>query len=669
MGGIEYKKDAGLCVDSIDVGGNLVSAFEDPEGRIEITTDAEGKVISYRDADGTKVENVGFCTNRLELTPEGMTDFQQALKDAGFNPSGSGNWTDAKNIEIPIPRCALVNITAPNGNAVWPISKTNDYQYYIEFYDGVGNYFKKEIIFNAQGRSSMGHPKKNGAADFCNNNGWDDDDTFKIKFGDWVAQDSFHFKGYWTDFFRGINAIAYDFANMLWENRGLKSDRPWKKALIDFDSIGRDYRDTWNKDDITLQMDNGARCIPDGFPAVFYLNGEFYGVYSWQLKKHRDNYHMKKDNPKHIHLDGVISWTVLFGANGDPSKINWSPAEYQGFEVRNPKDTWTMAGNKYDGDLNISQELVDTSTAEDWITAGVTPAGVSVTSKIAKQLRYTGKVKKYILDFSEVIPTLKSMKDGGSTDAEIKEYFEEHFDVDNIIDYILFSAILYNYDGFNGNWQWTTWDGIKWYICPYDCDGILGQQEAGNYIMNVNATIFRNGTATEQNPNDGYNYPIKWITTYYKTELAARWTEIKQLGCVDFFMKHLTDWMSRIGQDNYKKEFEKWNTTPSNIDSNVNTEYWSFAGERSSNDSWVAATGKIYDDTKQYSVYSGTETVDNTCWFKQGYWYKLRCIKVCVGERPLDTTKPPIGFHDSIWRAQNMLEHLYNGVENLIINL
>ena len=33
MAGIEYKKDVGLCVDSIDVGGNMVSAFEDPEGR------------------------------------------------------------------------------------------------------------------------------------------------------------------------------------------------------------------------------------------------------------------------------------------------------------------------------------------------------------------------------------------------------------------------------------------------------------------------------------------------------------------------------------------------------------------------------------------------------------------------------------------------------------
>ena len=57
---------------------------------------------------------------------------------------------------------------------------------------------RKEVIMNAQGASSLGHPKKNIAIDICNNNGWDDDDTFKLQIGNWVPQDSFHLKGYWS---------------------------------------------------------------------------------------------------------------------------------------------------------------------------------------------------------------------------------------------------------------------------------------------------------------------------------------------------------------------------------------------------------------------------------------------------------------------------------------
>ena len=38
-----------------------------------------------------------------------------------------------------------------------------------------------------------------------------------------------------------------------------------------------------------------ARCYPDGFPCVVYLNGAFYGIFSWQLKKHRDNMAMGRN--------------------------------------------------------------------------------------------------------------------------------------------------------------------------------------------------------------------------------------------------------------------------------------------------------------------------------------------------------------------------------------
>lgn len=659
--GVAFE-NVGFATPKVSIDGNTIKTIEDPDGRHEITLDSEDRIISYRKPDGTKVENVGLCTNRLELTSEGMTEFQKALKDSGFNPSGSGNWTDAKNIEIPIPRCALVNITNADGNAVWPTSKENNYKYYMQFWDMQGNYFSKEVVFNAQGRSSMGFEKKNGAVDICNNNGWDDDDTFKIKFGDWVAQDSFHFKAYYCDFFRGINVAAYNLIEQIWKSRGIRADRPWKKMLIDFSKIGTDYVSTkWETDDMSLQMDNGARCIPDGFPAIFYLNGEFFGIYSWQLKKHRDNYHMKKDNAKHIHLDGNIDWDTLWGANGNSDNVNWdtSSAVSAGFEIRNPKDIWTMAGKKYDADNNMRQEPVDTATAESWIAAGQLPDGTTITSKISKQLTTTGKVKKAILDFSKVLPMLTTMKDGGSTDAEIRSYFETYFDVDNIIDYLLFSALIYNWDGFRSNWQWTTWDGKKWFICPYDCDNALGGFERGSFIMHTDAVLFGN-TLTN---------PCGWVIKYYGQSIRDRWAFLKaNVVKEDTITDLIMNWMSRVGQDNYKKEWDKWPFTPPNRDSNINADYWKFLGQISG----TPGDGGAYDPETPYSV-------GNVCWQKGDYWYAFLCIQDCTGEAPVkddgiytESATPLLGFHDNIWRAENTSKYLYQrmetGIETAITN-
>ena len=188
MAGIEYKNDT-LCLDKLDIGVQY-EMIEDPEGRNEITTDFEGKIISYRDADGVKHEEAGIeskniSTNSLNLTDDGMSEFQQALKNAGFQPGGAGDWSDAKELHIEEPYCAKVNFTGIDDIPQQKYSDNDRPHAYMEFYDINGNYFKKEVLINAQGRSTMGHPKKNIAIDICNNNGWDDDDTFSLQIGDW----------------------------------------------------------------------------------------------------------------------------------------------------------------------------------------------------------------------------------------------------------------------------------------------------------------------------------------------------------------------------------------------------------------------------------------------------------------------------------------------------
>ena len=33
---------------------------------------------------------------------------------------------------------------------------------------------------------------------------------------------------------------------------------------------------------------------------IVYVNDQFHGIFSWQIKKHKDNYHLKKNNEKRI---------------------------------------------------------------------------------------------------------------------------------------------------------------------------------------------------------------------------------------------------------------------------------------------------------------------------------------------------------------------------------
>lgn len=545
--GMEYKNDA-LCLDKLDIGVQY-EMIEDPEGRSEILIDASNKIISYRDSEGFKNEEVGINsavvnTNSLNLTAEGMTEFHKDLKDSGFT-SGAGDWSDNESLEISMPRCAIVNITNDTNNAIWPTSKTVDYHYYLQFWDMQGNYFKKPVVYNAQGNSSLGMPKKNGAFDMFADT-WDGE-AFTLKIGDWVPQDSFHLKAYYADYFVGVCPIAYKLFNQIIATRDIFTNRDWKKALIPSkETIGINSEAMKGYDD-KYAIDNNARCFPDGFPCIVYLNGDFYGVYSWQIKKHRDNYQMSKKKPLHIHLDGCISDEAIFLANGT---LDWdlisgikpdSTNNYDGIEVRNPKpkkkkDGWDLTcfdDSKYDGDTN-RKELM-----------GSDNAGYDSTNESHKKSNQT---KQAIISLSTFIPELYTLESNGATADQIRNKIEEHFDVQSFIDYIVFGDVITNFDGFRKNWQWITYDGIKWFIEPYDMDGIFGWDGWGP----ISPTVGRYGNSKD--------YPTGWFIQYYQTELETRYAELreKDIFKTSNILSIFRNWIAAIGTDNYQKNHDKW---------------------------------------------------------------------------------------------------------------
>lgn len=629
--------------------------IEDPEGRMEITTDSDGRVMSYRDSNGKKHEHDMNITNlevsNLNLQGNSVNDLQDALKANGFDVKTPIDWSKSGFIQIPEPRFAIINITNIDS---MPTTKTDNKKAFFEFWDMQGNYFKKHAILNAQGNSSMYYVKKNIAVDLCDDE-WVGEDTPKVRIGEWVPQDSFHIKAYYTEFFRGVNAVAYKLYDKIVRTRGNMYDRPWKKALLDMSNIGVTTKSFGNPyvGEFELLTDTGARCFPDGFPVAIYLNGAFYGIFSYQLKKHRDNYHLNKSSANNVHLDGTLGANTIF--NGK-DKIDWTQ-----FEIRNPKGLYAIGGNKYNADIK-QEEIAGDSEINSWISIGSLPNGTTISSKIKKDLQNTALVKKYIQNLADAIPAIKvamNKYDSSSHTSEnlneFKSVFESYFDKDNLIDYIIISDITKNADGLNKNWQWFTYNGKKWWVGLYDCDQAFGGTPDGTNIT----------TPLTTHLDTGINIPTGYIFRYYSDELNNRYKFLADKGIItsEYVFGELKNWTMRIGTSFYEKEYSKWSDSPCISDSEVRSDYWEI--EKDEKGIYLTSSSETFDATISYDI--GDEVsfgINSTMGF-----YKYRCIKKTTA---LSYNKPhtisafcplkQFKHCDSLYRAQKWI---MQNIENL----
>lgn len=457
---------------------------------LKVLVDKDNKVIFYVDRNGifhfnttVVLDNIIYST-KIKDTIEG-----DLIKD-GFRYGT--DFSNNKSVEIPIPSvCAKINILSKN----MPTTKTDDFQGYIEYWDKEGNYFKKPIkSLNAQGASSMTFWKKNYAFDL--------DDKSTIKFGNWVAQDSFHIKKYYIDCFRGQSVVGYRFAEQVFQSRGFGNVKPW-----DYLNTSTNLQSSGNVD---YDFNIDALAHPDGFPVMVYHNGELLGLYALCLKKHRSNYIMNKSNQNHILLDGAIGTDTFWGRD-----VNWTE-----FEVRNPKIDKDINGNKYDGDK-------PTEPSDDF----------TLVKDSIRRLSY-------------------SMTDINQNPT--KETFQKYFNVEYCIDYFLISQVLFNFDGFRKNWIWGTWDGEKWSPTIYDLDSIFGSFANGTGVY-PNSTTTIVGIIDEMVPIENRKnnmLPSYWIWNLYKDELSLRYKELRDSGIFSTanIISILKDWISSCGYDNIKTD-------------------------------------------------------------------------------------------------------------------
>ena len=500
-------ENVGFSAPKMSIDGYTIENIEDPESRTEILTDTEGKIISYRDGNGVKHEDVGIATNHIELSPNATQDLINALDALGYTANNPSDWSDSEFVEIPIPEvCAVINIEVDSQAS----AKGLDIPTYIQFWDKSGNYFRKPVLLNAQGSSSMNYHIKNQAIDL--------NDGSEIKFGNWPAFDSFHIKKYYIDVFRGQCNVGYWLTEQMYQSRPYGERRPWD-YLNSFDDVDN-ASGSFSKD-----YDTGAMAHPDGFPVHVFFNGNDAGIYAFNIKKARGNYNMKKNKQKQIILDGILG-TTFFTANGDMTisgEVDNNQSLWHDFEIRNPKIDKDIDGNKYNGD-NPKE-----------------PSDAFATTKAA------------IARLTTAIPLTLAE----STDEAKKAKFAEFFNIPFLLDYELIGQIIFNYDGYRKNWIWCTWDGNLWCPTSYDMDSIFGQHWNGaSYVTGSTTQIL--GTSNSIPTGEAL------LKSLYQSELRTRYKELRDKGIfsVDNIVGLLEKWVNSCGYDNLKTDIEDIVTSP-----------------------------------------------------------------------------------------------------------
>jgi hypothetical protein len=508
------------------------SHIEDPEGRTEITTDSDSKILGYRDSEGTRHEHK-ISVNHLDLSDEAATEVNEAFKSAGVKMENPSDFSKDSHIELPIPRIAAqVRIYAPK----LPTTKQDNIEAKIEYNDKDGNYFKKPVILNAQGSSSMSYHVKNMAIDI--------NEGSEIKFGDFPTQDSFHLKKYYIDAFRGQCIVGYWLMEQVYKSRPIGQQYPYEYSIAN-DSVSEGLGSP-KKDFFT-----GAKCHPDGFPVnITWVNtGDGtetdMGIYAWNLEKSKEIYYADKKKAENIILDGEIGHDSIFAGT-----VNWSK-----FEIRNPKSLIDINGNKYDGD---------------------NPKELSDTDKNSK------KVKGYITRLSGVVAALK--------ESNTKETFEKYFLVNPFIDYFLLLQVCYHYDGSYKNWIWVTHNGLQWTPTAYDMDSIFGQSWNGTHEVPTSDKVYWNCDGACMGLPQLYAEEMK---ARYK-ELR----DLKIFDA-DNIVGLLNKWLGMIGYDNLTKEYDLYPETPSYRDGGV-SENWEMVYDFLSGDTYSAEKQYAVGDRCSY---------------------------------------------------------------------
>lgn len=352
--------------------------------------------------------------------------------------------------------------------------------------------------FKVQGASSVGHPKKNYTLNL--------DKSFEA-FRGYGKNHKYVIKANYTEPSQALNVVGA----RLWgsirathrtADTGILNTNG--DQLVD-DKGNRIIAET----DPQLSI-GGTYGAVDGFPIGVYINGQYWGIYTFNIPKDDWMAKMpKKSKDKYAIIDTI--WT--------------------------PQGAFLKETNLKDDQM----ELQFCSTKDtDW-------AKDSVNELIRAVLAHYDTVD----DFNKAVSPL--------------------LDLDSAIDYYIFSVLVDNDDGIFRNYLLQTFDGKKWYFAAYDLDSIFGRTP--DFLEHMPAKSdtddWRDHGVTFENVTNA-NRLMYQLWKFYKDEILKR-TKVLVDGIMSDSAVDtaFVDFIRHIPLKAYDAELDVWPYTPNTSVDNV----------------------------------------------------------------------------------------------------
>ena len=336
--------------------------------------------------------------------------------------------------------------------------------------------FKNQIIkcFGTgavQGSSSAGYPAKNYTFKFYSDK--ENTTKFKIDVG-WGSQNKYCFKKNWIDSTHTRNLsgarIAYDMVNS-------RPESDFKTNLLN-------------------TPHNGS---VDGFPTKVYVNGEFWGLYTWNIPKDAWMFNMDDSNPNHMVL------CAEYNNNGNNTQNN--TCEFRAIWRGESDTNWSIEVGTYSETLKNS--------------------------------------------FNNAISHVMN-----SSDEDFKTNFSNYFDLYSILDYYCFSYLTAHIDGLGKNMLMATYDGVHWGACLYDMDSIYGADWNGQGFKNANIKCPEEYQETN-------SLLWQRVVKNFSQELYDRYFELRNgalsLGNI---VTHVEEIYNLIPDRVFNDDYQKWSAIP-----------------------------------------------------------------------------------------------------------
>lgn len=353
--------------------------------------------------------------------------------------------------------------------------------------------------FKVQGASSVGHPKKNYTLNL--------DKSFEA-FRGYGKNHKYVIKANYTEPSQALNVVGA----RLW---GSIRDTH-KHADTGILNTNGDQLVDSKGNRIVAETDpqlsiGGTYGAVDGFPIGVYINGQYWGIYTFNIPKDDWMAKMpKKSKGKYAIIDTI--WT--------------------------PQGAFLKETNLKDDQM----ELQFCSTKDtDW-------ARDSVNELIRAVLAHYDTVD----DFNKAVSPL--------------------LDIDSAIDYYIFSVLVDNDDGIFRNYLLQTFDGKRWYFAAYDLDSIFGRTP--DFLEHMPAKSdtddWRDHGVTFENVTNA-NRLMYQLWKFYKDEILKRTKALVDGIMSDSAVDTaFVDFVRHIPVKVFDAELDVWPYTPNTSVDNVN---------------------------------------------------------------------------------------------------